>query len=50
MWIEYNSHTVQDIRPIQEICYLKNYDEKSTDPSMVQETLRITGSIAAGGQ
>ncbi|KAK7575726.1 hypothetical protein V9T40_012012 [Parthenolecanium corni] len=46
MWIGYNSKTVADNQPKHRVTYLRNYDEHSTNPSMIIETLKITGKIA----
>lgn len=45
MWIGYNSKKGDNIK--QKVVDIRNYDEKSTNPSMGLKTLRITGKIAS---
>jgi len=46
MWIGYNSKTVIDNNSEQTVSYIRNYDEQSTNPSMILETLKITEQIS----
>ncbi|CAH1106248.1 unnamed protein product [Psylliodes chrysocephalus] len=46
VWIGYNSKTVKHDNEVHKVTFLRNYNEDSTNPSMILETLRITDSIA----